>query len=173
MAVTPCNIPKASVLDSPLIGTAYFKDAYCAPLRSSQASLVDVFFAIFGHNPWWIKLTLVARNRIAALCGLAVPLAADILHAPIKSSCTIGEKIGPWPIFALTQNELVAGRDNSHLDFRLFLLRVIDGGVASVVVSTVCTTHNAFGKVYLFFIVPFHRWGVQWLMAKAVEKGRL
>ena len=39
---------------------------------------------------------------------------------------------------------------------------------ADVVVSTICSVHNLFGKVYLFLIVPFHRAGVQSLLSRAV-----
>ena len=44
---------------------------------------------------------------------------------------------------------------------------------STTVVSTVCTTHNAFGKLYLLLVIPFHKWGVQRLMAHAVARGRL
>ena len=33
--------------------------------------------------------------------------------------------------------------------------------------------HNRAGKIYLFFIVPFHRWGMRALMRRAVAAGRL
>ena len=49
----------------------------------------------------------------------------------------------------------------------------MDGDANSVVVSTICTVHNVFGKIYLFFIVPFHRHGVQTLMSNAVVAKRL
>ena len=71
------------------------------------------------------------------------------------------------------RNEIVAGRNNKHLDFRLSVLRMTDGDAVSVVVSTICSVHNLFGKIYLFFIVPFHRTGVQSLMSNAVAAKRL
>jgi hypothetical protein len=85
----------------------------------------------------------------------------------------LGEKIGPWPIFFIAENEIVAGRDNKHLDFRLSALKAREGDVVSVVVSTICTVHNVFGKIYLFFIVPFHRAGVRSLISNAVAAKRL
>jgi hypothetical protein len=33
--------------------------------------------------------------------------------------------------------------------------------------------HNLFGKIYLFFVVPFHRRGVRLLMSRAVAAKRL
>jgi hypothetical protein len=53
------------------------------------------------------------------------------------------------------------------------VLRVIDDGAESVVVSTICSVHNLAGKIYLFFIVPFHRTGVRSLLSHAVAAKRL
>jgi len=121
----------------------------------------------------WVKLLLVVRNRVAALCGLEAPTAAEMMSTEVKSNYSVGDKIGVWPVFMLTETELVAGRDNKHLDFRLSILREATGEVASVTVSTLCSVHNTAGKVYLFFIVPFHKWGVRRMLARAISEGRL
>jgi hypothetical protein len=173
MAIVECDIPSTSVLDRREIDAAYFRDSYGAPLSRTRASIVDIFFAIFGHNPMWMKILLIVRNRIASWCGLDAPTASEIIDLEIKSSYSVGDKIGVWPIFAVTESEIVAGRNNKHLDFRLSVLRVADNETASVVVSTLCTVHNWFGKLYLFFIVPFHKWGVQRLISNAIVAGRL
>jgi Protein of unknown function (DUF2867) len=173
MPIEKCDVPSLSVLDRRVVAAAFFCDAYRTPLARPQMSVVDIFFGVFGHHPLWMKRILILRNRIAALCGLAVPTVADIMKAEVKQSYSVGEKIGPWPIFSLTDSELVAGRDNKHLDFRLSVLKQHSGETTSAVISTVCTTHNAFGKVYLFFIIPFHKWGVQRLILRAVLAGRL
>jgi Protein of unknown function (DUF2867) len=173
MTLLKCDVPPASVLNRSVVESAYFRDAYSAPLRHTDTSVIDIFFSIFGHRPLWMKTPLIIRNKIASLCGLDAPTTAEIIHPEIKSSYQVGDKIGAWPIFFLSETELVAGRDNKHLDFRLSVLKVADGKSVSVVVSTICTVHNAFGKIYLFFIVPFHKWGVQRLISNAMKAGRL
>jgi hypothetical protein len=95
------------------------------------------------------------------------------MRPTVREQYGVGDKIGPWPIFFIGDNEIVAGRDNKHLDFRLSVLKAVDGDAASVVVSTICTVHNVFGKIYLFFIVPFHRHGVQSLMSNALAAKRI
>jgi hypothetical protein len=172
-AVVECEVPSSSILDRRLVEAAYFRDSYRAPLARTGVPIVEVFFSIFGHHPAWMKLLLLVRNRIASFCGLDAPTASEILNLEVKSSYSVGEKIGVWPIFALTDTELVAGRNNKHLDFRLSVLKEADGKQESVVVSTICTVHNRFGEVYLFFIVPFHKWGVQQLLSRAIVAGRL
>jgi hypothetical protein len=173
MPVVECEIPTASALESPFVKGAYFCDSYRAPLRRPHAGIVDVFLAIFGHHPLWMKVILIVRNRIASLCGLAAPTASEIMNPGIRCHYSVGESIGVWPIFLLTDAELIAGRNNRHLDFRLSVLWETDGDAASVVVSTVCVVHNVAGKIYLFFIVPFHRWGVRSLLSNAIRAGRL
>lgn len=173
MSVVECEVPSSSVLERSVVDAAYFRDSYRVPLRQPRASMVEIFFVIFGHLPRWMKFSLIVRNRVASFCGLDAPTASEIMNPEVKNSYVVGEKIGVWPLFALTANELVAGRNNKHLDFRLSVLREVGVERDSVVVSTICTVHNRFGKVYLFFIVPFHRWGVQLLLSRAVAAGRL
>ncbi|MCJ0763974.1 DUF2867 domain-containing protein [Variovorax terrae] len=160
-------------MDRRWVGAAYFRDSYRAPMHRSDAGAVDLFLGIFAHRPTWIRVILMIRNAAASLCGLDAPTAAEVMNPVFKARYAVGDRIGAWPIFALTDNELVAGRDNRHLDFRVSVLRMVDGGTASVVVSTVCVVHNTFGKVYLFCIVPFHSWGVRRLISNAVTSGRL
>lgn len=170
--VVECGIPSGTVLDRRFVDATYFRDAYRAPLANPQASVAEIFIGIFAYHPRWMKRVLMARNRFVSWFGLDAPSANEVRHFEIKASYSPGEKIG-WPIFCLTEVELVAGRDNKHLDFRLSVLKLKGGGAASVVVSTVCVVHNRWGKLYLLFVIPFHRWGLQRIISNAVIAGRL
>jgi hypothetical protein len=173
MHVIECEVPSSSVLSHDLIANADFHDSYRAPLARSELGVVEIFFAMFGHTPLRMKLLLIARNAAAGLFGLEVSTVAEIMQPTVRREYRVGEKIGPWPIFFISDNEIVAGRNNRHMDFRLSVLKAMDGDAMSVVVSTICTVHNVFGKIYLFFIVPFHRHGVRSLMSNAVLARRL
>src|SRR5947209_16120761 len=98
MSVVACDVPTASVLDRELIESAFFRDSYRAPLSRPRASVVDVFFAIFGHRPMSMKVALVLRNWSMSCLGLEVPTAAEILRPQAKTRYAVGDKIGPWPI---------------------------------------------------------------------------
>jgi hypothetical protein len=173
MHVIECDVPSSSMLNRDLIASCYFHDSYRVPLTRAELGIVDIFFAVFGHAPLWTKLLLIVRNAIAGLAGLEAPTVAEIMNPDIRSDYNVGEKIGPWPIFFIGDSEIVAGRNNKHLDFRVSVLKTADGENTNVVVSTICTVHNLFGKTYLFFIVPFHRNGVQSLMRNALVAKRL
>ena len=172
MSVIECDVPASSALDRELIGHCDFSDSYRVPLSHPELGMAEIFFAVFGHTPLWMKTMLIARNALVRLVGLEVPTVAEIMRPEVRAAYKVGDKIGPWPVFFVGENEIIAGRNNKHMDFRLSVLKVADGG-ASVVVSTVCSVHNLFGTIYLSLIAPFHRSGVQALLSRAVKTGRL
>jgi uncharacterized protein DUF2867 len=173
MSVIECDVPASSALDRELVGHCDFRDSYRVPLSHPGLGMVDIFFAVFGHTPRWMKAMLILRNAAARLVGLEAPTVAEIMKPEARAAYRVGDKIGPWPVFFVGEDEIIAGRDNKHMDFRLSVLKVRSGAAADVVVTTVCSVHNLFGRIYLFLIVPFHRAGVQGLLARAVEAGRL
>lgn len=173
MSVVVCDIPAISILDRHSVDAAFFRDSYSVPIANTDDSMTTLFFGIFGHHSKWIKAALIARNRIAAQFGLEVPPDSEILNPTEKDAYQVGDTIGPWPIYGLTQTELVAGRNNKHLDFRLSILKTTSNDVPVVVVSTICNVHNLSGKIYLLFIGPFHKWGVKRLLTDAVASGRI
>jgi hypothetical protein len=173
MSVVACDVPRHSALGKDLIERADFCDAYRVPLSRTDLSVVEIFFAIFARRPGWMNLMLIARNKAAALAGLEVPTTSEIINMERRESYVVGEKIGPWPIFFLGSDELIAGRDNKHMDFRLSIIKVHDGTRPSVVTSTPCMVHNKFGQCYLSSIMPFHKFGVRSLLTNALATQRL
>jgi Protein of unknown function (DUF2867) len=173
MSVIECDVPASSALDRELIGHCDFSDSYRVPLSHPELGMAEIFFAVFGHTPFWMKAMLILRNALVRLVGLEVPTVDEIMKPQVKTTYRVGDKIGPWPVFFVGENEIIAGRDNKHMDFRLSVLKVMHGDADDVVVTTVCSVHNLFGRIYLFLIVPFHRAGVQRLLSRALQAGRL
>jgi len=174
MNIVECGVPSASALGREVIESAYFCDSYSAPLTRPDLAIADIYAAIFAHPPLTMKLLLIVRNAIVRPLGLRAPPAGQIMRPELKGRYAVGEKVGLWSIFFIDENEIIAGADDRHQDFRVSVLRVhAAGGAASVIVSTICTVHNLFGKIYLFFIVPYHRHGVKTLLRNAVAAGRL
>jgi hypothetical protein len=145
MRVIECDVPASSALSRDLIRSAYFHDSYRAPLARPGLSIVEIFFALFGHTPFWMKALLITRNAIARRFGLEAPTAAEILHPTVRATYNVGDKIGPWPVYFISDNEIVAGRNNKHLDFRLSILRVTTAmrRASSFRRSARCTTSAA------------------------------
>ena len=169
MTVVSGPFPAESHMEPERLAAADYWDSFRAPLTRTDAGVTDLFHAVLGHHPMWLKRVLIARNAVARQFGLEAPVAADVLEPALRSDYRVGDVIGVWPTYHLSENELIAGRDNGHLDFRVSVLR----DEQTVAVSTVCNAHNVYGRLYLRVIVPFHRAGLRWLMARAVRSGRL
>jgi Protein of unknown function (DUF2867) len=173
MDVTRCDLPINTAIDIELIRHAFFTDSYRVPLRRADASVVDIFFAVFGHHPVWLKSVLLIRHRVGALIGLRAARTSQIWGPAKAENYRVGQDIGRWPIHFLGDSELVAGTNDKHLDFRVSVLRHGSSEAAFATISTVCRTHNGFGDGYLRLIAPCHSWGVQYLLSRASQAGRL
>jgi hypothetical protein len=173
MCIIECEIPSDSALGQDRIDSAYFRDCCQVPLARRQLGIVEIYAAILGHAPPLLKVLLIVRNAIVRPFGLNAPAASDILRREFKMGHTVGDTIGRWRIFFISDNEIITGADDKHQDFRVSVLRVQTEATANVVVTTICNVHNSFGKVYLFFVIPFHRYGVRKLMSNAVAAQRV
>ncbi|MEM1300886.1 MAG: DUF2867 domain-containing protein, partial [Pseudomonadota bacterium] len=69
-------------------------------------------------------------------------------HAALFSE----NKLGLFPVEIETGDEIIAGFNDKHLDFRVSIM-ARDGGVY---LATWVHTHNFGGRLYLATIMPFH-----------------
>lgn len=158
------EIPLASQLMSSLVRVDYW-DCYMAESKLAERSLVDIYAAAFGHLPTLFKHLLVIRSALVKPFGIAGVSYKDLTRTiDTNRAYEVGEKIGLWTIFEKTDNELIAGTNDKHLDFRVSVFR---DGRTRVALSTCVMTHNAFGRAYLTTILPFHRFGVMKLLTDA------
>lgn len=111
-----------------------FADAYAIDAPAGMDAIVATRLA-FGRGPLWIRLLLGARNRLGRLAGLT--------PAPASG----------FPVIRQSPREVVMGFDDWHLDFRIVV--TVADGVATV--TTAVRWHNAWGRRYLAFVMPFHR----------------
>ena len=96
------------------------------------------------------------RDRIVSVFGLRTSdakLSTEISSASIET----GGTIGMFKVLARSDDEIMFGGDDKHLDFRASLLVQRDAARLSAVLSTVVHYNNWFGRLYFFFVRPFHR----------------
>jgi hypothetical protein len=134
-------------------------------------SLISLYAGALDQLPKVFKHLLVLRSIIVKPFGIAGVSHSELSH-PIDTqiSYAVGDKVGRWTLYGQYTDELITGANDKHLDFRVSLFLEDD---ARVVLSTAVITHNAFGRVYLATILPFHRFGVARLLADAAAAGRL
>src|SRR5258708_38669914 len=172
MKITRRRTPPASAFLRDL-DRFYYWDSYEAPLRRGDLAMHEIYLALFAHHPRWAKRLLILRGRIVALLGLKASTAADLDNIEIKPACVVGGKIARFTLFGQSDAEIVTGGDDKHLDFRESVRKLTERAASRVVLSTVVSPHNLFGKTYLFAILPFHRFGVRKILSNAAEAGRV
>ena len=174
MTARPCTFPEESALNGSFREAADHVDAFTVTLSDPGRSLPDIFNGIFAHRPYWLRLLLVTRNVAAKACGLATTPIRETLRPRVNTTAPkVGDTIGGWNIYTLAARELIVGRDNPHMDFRVSISKTDVPSAPAVIVATVCKTKNAMGRTYLSAILPFHSRGLRLLLDNAVAAGRL
>jgi hypothetical protein len=127
---------------------AQFVDAYRIAVEGTALDARTAAINMFARAPRWIEALLKARNLIVAPFGLKTSG-----HGEPSS----GGMIGLFPVLSETPERLVAGFNDSHLDFRVVVDVISAGSGQQVTTTTLVLTHNWLGRAYLALILPFHR----------------
>ena len=167
------DLPKESLL-FPDHSKYDYRDSfqYTLNVSPSQMDMFDIGRAFSQPGPEWFKRLFDFRNRIVRLFHLKTP-DADNKTQPEDYQLEIGKRVGIFTLYAQTAQELILGEDDKHLDVRvsLFMHHSVEESSKTVItVSTVVKLNNRLGKVYFFFVKPFHRMFVPIVMKKNFEK---
>jgi len=113
-----------------------FLDCYAVKSSLGPRAAAQIVTAF----PRWARGLLVIRRIITTPFGLSNdgPAAAD--------------KLGPFPVESENKQELIAGFNDKHLDFRISVISA-DG---RVYLSTWVKPHHWGGRLYLDAIMPLH-----------------
>lgn len=129
--VRPDTLPRASSLWS-LHRPGDFLDCYSVASTLSAAEAAARGLAL----PGWADGLLRLRNMLVRPFGLKT-----------------GEPDKPiFPTCLETDDELILGTDDRHLDFRIGLIRA----EGRIYMSTWVHPHNLWGRAYLRLVMPFH-----------------
>ncbi|CAN7494400.1 DUF2867 domain-containing protein [Agrobacterium tumefaciens] len=124
---------------------ADWRDCFEGEMVTPESSALDVSRLLLDHPPAWITSLMALRNGVVSLFGLkTVELAA-------------GTSAGGFPVLSSTPQRTVLGFDDHHLDFRIVV--DLEGGpnCRLVNVTTIVRRKNAFGRLYILVVGPFHR----------------
>lgn len=131
-----------------LLPGAQFIDAYRIAVDGNGLDARTAATNMFARTPGWIGALLNLRHLIVAPFGLKTSGAGE----PAS-----GGMIGLFPVLSETPERLVAGFDDSHLDFRVVVDVAAAGTRQQITATTLVLTHNLLGRSYLAVILPFHR----------------
>ena len=131
-----------------LLAGAQFVDAYSIAVDGGALDARRAAERMITRQPRWAKTLLTLRNILVRPLGLKTSGASGI--AP-------RQMIGIFPVVSETPDRLVAGFNDSHLDFRFVVDVATSGDRQQVTATTLVLTHNWLGRSYLALILPFHR----------------
>ena len=163
--VTATAVPDDSVL-RPWLAGADFYDAYEAPLTTATLSPAEIFVRASRSTPRWVDDLMSIRNRILRLFGLK-DVGAMKAAARAPDAYQVGDRLGIFSIFGKTENELLLGIDDRHLDVRVSVLKSQRNGLPHYVVSTVVHVHNLLGRLYMAPVGRIHPFVVRSMMGRA------
>ena len=138
---------KPSVDADALLAGAQFADAFGLDIDGRTLDARQAAERMMGRAPRWIDALVTLRNILVAPFGLKTSGATAVPR----------DMIGIFPVISQTPDRLVAGFNDSHLDFRVVVDVAAQGAGQHVTATTLVKTHNWLGRTYLAIILPFHR----------------
>jgi hypothetical protein len=118
--------------------------------------------------PAWVGTLMALRNRVVRQLGLKDVGAMHGATDKPAEAYRVGDRLGIFSIIGETENELLLGIDDHHLDVRVSVLKSERDGRPSYVVSTVVHVHNRLGHIYMAPVVRFHPLVVRSMMRRSV-----
>ena len=75
-------------------------------------SIEEITKMVFDNPPSWVIRIMKLRNQLVRLVGLKTEIPHDS-----QNGLKVGSYLGFFKIYKITENEIVMGSDDSHLDF--------------------------------------------------------
>ncbi|MFD0065188.1 DUF2867 domain-containing protein [Streptomyces sp. NPDC056690] len=130
-------------------------------------SAIEFTRMVFTGTPEWVHRLLTLRDMLMAPFGLQSQKRVPVQDIRIEP----GLKMGPFRLLAVTEDEVLCGDDDKHLDFRTsFAVRPFSSGEGwEGVCTTVVRFHRPVGRLYFKAIQPFHNLIIPRVVAGAVR----
>ena len=155
------NLPKKSILYN---HKKYdYVDSFQDVLtdKGNKFSSADIGKAFFSSGPGWVNKLFTLRNKIASIIGLKTPGNINDRQKQLDNfTCEKGERFGLFKVFDRTENEVILGEDDKHLNFRVSLFveqQQENAEKKNLTISTTVEFNNWFGRLYFFPVRPFHK----------------
>jgi hypothetical protein len=158
--VNKSEIPEKSILKEDE-GVYDYVDSFQSEFidEGQNIGVVEIGKTFFTSGPKWAGILFIIRDKIVGLFGLKTSgNIADKQKSIDRFNWEPGKRLGLFKIFNKTNNEIILGENDKHLDFRisLFLDQKLND-VDQITISTIVKYNNWFGKLYFLPVRPFHK----------------
>lgn len=160
--ITKSELPQQSILNMDKTKYDYI-DSFLGILHDKQNTLTSTQLgkSFFAYSPNWVGKLFSLRNKIVSLFGLKTSSKiTDRTQQLNNFECQVGQQLGLFKIFHKTENEVIMGENDKHLNFRVSLLfkqNDLETTKKEVFISTTVEFNNWFGKLYFLPVRLFHK----------------
>jgi hypothetical protein len=133
----------------PALPDADWADCYELKIPNSDLTAITAARTMLSRFPFWVRLLIRVRDTVMGLFGVR----SSREHREDEP-----EKIGFFPVVSKSDDQVVVGFDDRHLDFRVVIdVRSDEQGYRLVDATTLVRRNIWLGRIYLAIITPFHR----------------
>lgn len=154
MILQKTTLPDLSILKSTEDTFSYI-DSFQSVVsdRENKRDIISIMKLFSSSTSGWVSSLMKLRDKIVQPFGLKT--SKDIEKQSVDYE--IGSQHGIFKIFDKTDNEIVLGEDDTHLNFRVSLLLESDNTNKKISITTAVKFNNLFGKLYFLPVKPFHK----------------
>lgn len=124
MKTEKVELPETSILSKDK-HTFDYVDSFRGYFENSNRNYTstEIGKAFFSSGPKWIEQLFSLKNKIVKIFGLKTSENITDRQKQLDNfSCEPNEQLGLFKVFDKTENEVVLGEDDKHLNFRVSLL---------------------------------------------------
>ncbi len=159
------KVPKNSIYKQ-FITKIDYKDAFSSKLTDNNITVKNIYLNTFAHTPKWIIKLMKIRNSTVRVFGLrTTKKPSEVVLKNIQE----GKRAGIFTIYKTTENEIIAGEKDKHLDFIVSIFKK----EKEIVLSTFVKYNNLFGRIYMTIVIPFHKLVVKAILKNAIKNKRI
>jgi len=135
----------------------------------SKYDIIRIGSLFLTSGPSWANNLMAIRNKIVGIFGLKTTIQKNNDDFIFE----VGKQLDIFKLFNVTENELIIGEDDKHLCFRVSIL--LDGinnetNKSKIIITTMVEFKNLFGKLYFWFVKPFHHLIVKGTLKDMIQK---
>ncbi|MEQ1553242.1 MAG: DUF2867 domain-containing protein [Ferruginibacter sp.] len=175
MRIFKTTLPNNSILNTSHKEYSYV-DSFRGVLKDIENNItsVDIAKAFFSSGPKWVGKLFNLRNKLVSVFGLKTSgNLVDRQQQLENFKCEPGEQLGLFKVFNKTDNEVILGEDDKHLNFRVSLFldkSKTDKTKKDLTISTTVEFNNLFGRLYFLPVRPFHKFIVPTMLKGIIKE---
>ncbi|MDF1613231.1 DUF2867 domain-containing protein [Stygiobacter electus] len=174
MKISKTRLPNGSILKSEEKSFGYL-DSFQGVFfdKGNFVSISEIGRLFFSSVPNWVEYLFKIRNKIVSLLGLKTSNSLkDRQNRLDNFKFETGEQFGLFKVFSKTNNEVILGEDDKHLNFKVSLFidkQTNNREIKTLTISTSVSFKNWFGNLYFFIVKPFHKIIVPTMLKRIIK----